>query len=125
MTSSGGPPRLEVAGTGAIVTLPDKDELLVGREDPLSEPPIFPDIDLTPFGGEEGGVSRRHARIFRQNGQYFLEDLHSTNYTRLDSTKLTPRQPLPLHDGARIDFGKVGGLLPSVILQAGETLRRR
>jgi uncharacterized OB-fold protein len=105
---SGGPPRLEVAGTGAVINLPDKDEILVGREDPLSEPPIFPDVDLTPYGGEEGGVSRRHARIFRQGGQYFLEDLHSTNYTKLDGQKLAPRSPQPLHNGSRIDFGKVG-----------------
>ncbi len=105
--TSGGPPRLEIAGTGAVINLPDKDELLVGREDPLSEPPIFPDVDLTPYGGEEGGVSRRHARIFRQNGQYFLEDLHSTNYTKLDGMKLAPRSPQPLQSGARIDFGKV------------------
>ncbi len=105
--TSGGPPRLEIAGTNAVITLPDKDELLVGREDPLSEPPIFPDVDLTPYGGEEGGVSRRHARIFRQNGQYFLEDLHSTNYTKLDGMKLAPRSPQPLQSGARVDFGKV------------------
>ena len=88
-------------------TLPDKDEILVGREDPLSEPPIFPDVDLTPYGGEEGGVSRRHARIFRQGGQYFLEDLHSTNYTKLDGMKLAPRSPQVLQSGARVDFGKV------------------
>jgi pSer/pThr/pTyr-binding forkhead associated (FHA) protein len=104
---SGGPPRLEVSGTGAVINLPDKDEILVGREDPLSEPPIFPDVDLTPYGGEEGGVSRRHARIFRQGGQYFLEDLHSTNYTKLDGMKLAPRTPQALQSGARIDFGKV------------------
>ena len=104
---SGGPPRLELSASGAIVTLPDKDDILIGREDPMSEPPIFPDIDLTPYGGEEGGVSRRHARIFRQNGQYFVEDLHATNYTKLDGAKLTPRTPLPLYNGARIDFGKV------------------
>ena len=105
--ASGGPPRLELSASGATVTLPDKDDILIGREDPMSEPPIFPDVDLTPYGGEEGGVSRRHARIFRQNGQYFLEDLHATNYTKLDGAKLTPRTPLPLHNGARIDFGKV------------------
>ena len=68
---------------------------------------VFPDVDLTPYGGEEGGVSRRHARIFRQNGQYFVEDLHSTNYTKLDGDRLQPRTPEPLHNGARLDFGKV------------------
>jgi len=104
---AGGPPRLELASGGSAVNLADKDEVLIGREDPLSEPPIFPDVDLTPFGGEEGGVSRRHARILRQGGDYLLEDLQSTNYTKLNGQRLAPRTPTLLVDGSRVDFGRV------------------
>ncbi len=35
--------------------LSGKDNILIGREDAVSN--IFPDVDLTPHGGEEGGVS--------------------------------------------------------------------
>ena len=102
-----GQPRLEVLGSGQVVPLPDKDEVLIGREDPLSEPPIFPDVDLTPFGGEEGGVSRRHARIVRRGSDYLLEDLQSTNYTKLNGQRIAARTPTALVDGSRVDFGRV------------------
>ncbi|MDQ2808322.1 MAG: zinc-ribbon domain-containing protein, partial [Chloroflexota bacterium] len=103
-----GQPRLELLQGGAVIPLPDKDDILVGREDPLSEPPIFPDVDMTPYGGEEGGVSRRHARIIRRDGDYLIEDLQSTNYSKLNGARLLPRTPSLLVDGSRIDFGKIG-----------------
>jgi hypothetical protein len=102
-----GQPRLELAGSGNVINLPNKDDILIGREDPLSDPPIFPDVDLTPYGGEEGGVSRRHARILRRDNDYLVEDLQSTNYTKLNGQRLAPRQPALLVDGSRVDFGKV------------------
>ncbi len=83
----------------------DKSEILVGREDPVSD--IFPDIDLTNFGGEEGGVSRRHARILRDGDTYLLEDLNSTNYTKLNGVKLIPKIPQAMRDGDHVSFGKV------------------
>src|SRR5260370_36844405 len=65
--------------------LSGKDTILIGREDGVSN--IFPDVDLTPHGGEEGGVSRMHARIFVESGQYLLEDENSTNFTFLNRQK--------------------------------------
>lgn len=84
---------------------PGKSEIVIGRKDPISE--IFPDLDLTDHGGEEGGVSRRHARIFLDRGQFHIEDLNSTNHTFLNREKLAPRQPYPLHDGDELRFGRV------------------
>ncbi len=98
--------RLIVQGTNAVLPFPPgKSEILIGREDPVSN--IFPDIDLTPHGGDEGGVSRRHARIFAQGNQIFIEDLNSTNYTYVNQQKLTPGQPHPLKDGDEVRLGKV------------------
>jgi len=98
--------RLIVQGTNAVLPFPPgKSEILLGREDPVSN--VFPDIDLTPHGGDEGGVSRRHARIFAQGNQLFIEDLNSTNYTYVNQQKLTPGQPHPLKDGDEIRLGKV------------------
>ncbi len=90
---------------GVEFPLGDKNEILVGREDPVSD--IFPDVDLTNFGGEEGGVSRRHARIIRDGDTYLLEDLNSTNYTKLNGVKLIPKIPQAMRDGDHVSFGKV------------------
>ena len=98
-------PRLVVVDSGAEIPLPAGDEILVGREDPVSG--IFPNIDLTPHGGEEGGVSRRHARIILEGTGYSVEDLNSTNYTFVNKQKLTPKVRQPLADGDQIRFGRV------------------
>lgn len=96
-------PRLE--GAGATIALPSRSELTVGREDPISG--IHPDIDLTTHGGEAGGVSRRHALLRNTNGQWSVVDLDSTNYTRVDGNRVAPNSDVPLHDGARLQFGRV------------------
>jgi pSer/pThr/pTyr-binding forkhead associated (FHA) protein len=83
----------------------DKSQIIIGREDPVSH--IFPEIDLTPFGGETGGVSRQHARITHENGQWKITDLNSTNFTHLDNTRLEPNVATPLHDGAKVRFGRI------------------
>lgn len=85
--------------------LSGKDNIVIGREDAVSN--IFPDVDLTPHGGEEGGVSRMHARIFVENGQYMLEDENSTNFTFLNRQRLTGKTPTLLHDNDEIKLGRV------------------
>jgi hypothetical protein len=97
--------RLVVIATGAEMPLPDQEEITVGREDPSSG--IFPDVDLTPYGGEDGGVSRRHAKLLRIDDEFFVEDLQSTNYTKLDGQRLPAHVRERLEDGARLDFGRV------------------
>ena len=98
-------PRLVVADTGAEIPLPSESEILVGREDPVSD--IFPDIDLTPHGGEEGGVSRKHLKIEVQDSQYTVQDLDSTNFTLLNQQRLTPFSPQPIQDGDELRLGRV------------------
>ena len=99
-------PRLVVEAGGAEIPLVlNKAELIIGREDPISG--IFPEVDLTPFGGEGGGVSRQHAKLLNNNGQWSLVDLNSTNYTRVDGTKLEPNTPTAINSGARIQLGRI------------------
>jgi len=99
-------PRLVLVDGGQELPLPEgKTEFIVGREDPISA--IFPEIDLTSFGGEAGGVSRQHARIVNQNGQWSVIDLDSTNYTRVDGVKIDPQVPVAIKDGSRLQFGRV------------------
>ncbi len=101
----GGPPRLVAQPTNAQIMLPPgKSEYIVGREDPVSN--IFPDVDMTLHGGDESGVGRRHARLFQQGGQWYLEDLNSTNGTWVNNQKLQPAAPMPLQNGAELRFGR-------------------
>lgn len=90
------------------VTLPipgGKQAIVIGREDPVSG--VFPDIDLDPHGGHEGGVGRKHAQLILKDGQLFIEDLESVNGTAVNRQRLAPHQPQPLKSGDEIRFGKV------------------
>lgn len=98
-------PKLVVDADNAAFDLSGKSEVLIGREDPVSN--IYPDIDLTPHGGEEGGVSRLHAKLFLQGTQYLVEDQNSTNFTFVNRQKLAPKTPTPIHDGDEIRLGRV------------------
>jgi hypothetical protein len=102
-------PRLVVSASGAEIPLPAADEVLIGREDPVSG--IYPEVDLTPHGGEDGGVSRRHARLIFESGSYFIEDLDSTNFTFVNRQKLAPKTRHPLNDGDEIRCGRVALVL--------------
>jgi len=98
--------RLIIQNSGASVEIPSGlTEASIGREDPVSG--IFPDIDLDPHGGHDGGVGRRHARLFLQGPQLMIEDLDSVNGTLVNKQKLSPNQPQPVPDGAELRFGKI------------------
>ena len=89
----------------------------VGKEFPLSEEEshigrwdadggIFPDVDLD-SDDPEAKVSRRHARITRRGGQYYIEDLGSTNGTFVNrGRRLLPGDRQPLRDGDEVIVGK-------------------
>ena len=49
-------------------------------------------------------ASGRHARLFAQDGQWYVEDLGSTNGTYLDRAKVTAPVPAPM--GVPIRVGK-------------------
>ncbi len=99
------PGKVVVESDNTTFDLAGKAESLIGREDAVSN--IFPDIDLTPHNGEEGGVGRRHAIIRYSSGQYLLEDLNSINFTFLNKQKIAPKTPTPLKDGDEIRFGRI------------------
>ena len=80
------------------------DEAYIGRWD--ADSGIFPDVDLD-VDDPEAKVSRRHARITRRGGQYFIEDLGSTNGTFINrGRRLLPGDRQPLGDGDEIIIGK-------------------
>ncbi|MCS7066585.1 MAG: FHA domain-containing protein, partial [Fimbriimonadales bacterium] len=53
----------------------------------------------------DGTVSRRHARIVIEGNTAYLEDLGSTNGTRLNGQPVSPGQRVPLPPQAELQFG--------------------
>ena len=72
------------------------------------------------FHVDDDGISRHHARITVDAGVVTIEDLHSTNGTRVNDQIL--EQPCPLLDGDKISIGTItivkftchGALQPAV-----------
>lgn len=79
-------------------------EIILGRSVPDQEPPT---IDLNKFGGGVRGVSRRHAQIQRTAVGYIVRDLHSTNGTLLNGSRLVPDSYYALHNGDKVQLGKL------------------
>jgi pSer/pThr/pTyr-binding forkhead associated (FHA) protein/tetratricopeptide (TPR) repeat protein len=68
-----------------------RDEITIGRQEGNT-------IRLT-----ERNVSRRHARLFRQNGSILVEDLGSYNGVRVNGERVVGHAPI--HDGDLIEIG--------------------
>jgi eukaryotic-like serine/threonine-protein kinase len=82
----------------------DKENNLIGRADPHAQ--IYPEVDLTAHDPQTK-VSRRHARVYRQGNQYFIEDLSSANGTFVNGTvHLQPKIPHALHNGDVVKLGE-------------------
>ncbi len=64
-------------------------------------------------------VSRQHARISVQGGQYYIEDLGSLNGTWVNGERIAPNHPIPLISGCEIRLGPQARLLFS---EAGATI---
>ena len=80
------------------------DESTIGRWD--ADNGVFPDVDLDAFDSD-AKVSRRHARIRRAGGGYFIEDLGSTNGTYVNrGRRLLPGNTEILNDGDEVIVGK-------------------
>jgi pSer/pThr/pTyr-binding forkhead associated (FHA) protein len=94
-----------MSSDGSKLEIPTKDEVVIGREDPISD--VFPDVDLTSLGGMEQGVSRKHAIIHRSGSDYTVEDMGSTNGTYINKKKIQPRAPQMIKAGDELRFGKL------------------
>ncbi len=95
---------IQRGGTVGKEFLLTETESNIGRWD--ADGGIFPDVDLDQ-DDPEAKVSRRHARIVCQDGQYVLEDLGSTNGTFVNrGRRLLPGNRHPLNDGDEIIVGK-------------------
>lgn len=92
----------------------DGSNIIVGRFDPDSGPV---DIDLEGFSGDET-ISRHHAEIYCEQGQWKVQDLGSTNgvfIKRSGQRRFEARVVIPeiLTSGDEVAFGKIRFLFHS------------
>ncbi len=55
----------------------------------------------------QGGVSRVHALLLREDSEYMVEDLNSTNGTWVNGKALIPREPYVLKEGDKVRFAEM------------------
>ncbi len=65
------------------------------------------EIDLTPYGAQDRGVSRIHAQLQIIEGIVHIADLGSTNGTFVNATRLDPQIPTALRKGDEILIGRL------------------
>lgn len=88
--------QLEAPGTEAYV---------IGRSDSTSS--YQPDIDVYQHGGQQKGVSRRHAVLMRYRGVIHLMDLESVNGTFINGHRLSPNTPYPFSTGDQVSLANL------------------
>lgn len=75
----------------------------VGRSDATGT--IVPEVDLTPYGAEDSGVSRQHLQLFAENDHPMVMDLRSGNGTQLNGMRLEPNKSYRLRDDDQLKLG--------------------
>jgi len=96
---------LQIGPNAAPVMIQIKKEIILGRVTDFSEGVTY--INLTPYGADESGVSRRHARLMRDNNAIYLMDLNSTNGTRLNGEPLAASTERRIQDGDEVMLGRL------------------
>jgi hypothetical protein len=81
-----------------------RSPMLLGRASEAED--YQPDFDMT-FYDDGDYVSRRHARISKGRGGYFITDLGSSNGTMVNGQYVMPRRAHPLRNGDRVKVGLV------------------
>jgi hypothetical protein len=68
---------------------------------------VAPDIDLTPLGASDHGLSRKHATLKLDGDTLFIKDLQSTNFTYVEGKRLRGDEQLALKSGDRVQMGNL------------------
>ncbi|MBI2275944.1 MAG: FHA domain-containing protein [Dechloromonas sp.] len=105
---------LELVGAGKVkpTVFPLHDEAVIGR-DPQDSLASDRYICIP-----EPTISRRHARIRRNDDQYFVEDLHSFNGTFVSGKRLSPGAWHTLCDGDEVTVSSAQMVFHSLVIPA-------
>jgi CRP-like cAMP-binding protein len=99
------PEKLVHLPSGIEFPLSTSSETLVGRRDPVTG--INPDVDLTPADTQRS-TSRRHAKIYRRNGKFFVcEEIGTMNGTFVNAERVETGVPREIEPGDEVQFGLV------------------
>lgn len=109
--------RLRIGPARQSIEMPLDKIIHVGRMDPAQT--VLPEIDLSDYDVVDHGVSRRHARIMKQETRVVIEDLGSVNGTFLNGERLAAYLPKALNSGDLLQLGKL--LIEIEILQVEQT----
>ena len=94
---------LKVEGTKQVISVQVADRLVIGRAGDNSQP----DIDLTEYDTGRLGISRSHAAFTYDGHALFIEDLKSTNGTRINGFRIEVGKPYRLHNGDELEVGRL------------------
>ncbi len=94
---------LKVPDSAQMLSVQLADRLIVGRGGGDHNP----DIDLTDFEAARQGLSRWHAVFTYDEAQLFVEDLNSTNGTRINGYRLDSGRAYHLRNGDELELGRL------------------
>lgn len=95
---------LSFRDTGETLLITVDGEVVLGRahdDQALNQP----DVDLSPFGAVEKGVSRVHVKFVRLHDTLTVVDLNSSNNTFLNGQRLIPFEARILRDADELRLG--------------------
>lgn len=101
--------RFELRFSQSRIVIKVKKELVIGRLVEGTPDPV--DVDLTPEDAYKHGVSRRHAVIRLHDGALYIQDLKSTNGTRINGSILQPDREYRLRDGDELEFARIRAVI--------------
>lgn len=97
--------RLYLQRTGAVLDLPLKRYMVIGRKHSDTDQQV--DVDLSPFEAQTHGVSRYHAIIQISDDRIVIKDFNSSNGTLLNGYELRPMFAYRLRHGDELSFGRL------------------
>ena len=91
------------AAASSTLSVPLKERLVVGRGG--AGEGETPDLDFSAFNAAAQGMSRYHAVFTYREDALYIEDLNSTNGTRINGKTIQPEQSIRLRNGDELEFG--------------------
>lgn len=96
---------LQIGNDETPILVQIRNEVILGRLSQVDDTSTY--LNLVPYGAEDAGVSRRHARLLRDEDMLYLMDLNSTNGTRLNGEVLPASVEQRLRDGDELMLGRL------------------
>lgn len=99
------------------IKLRDGEEIILGRAHATNAGRAL--VDLSKYNGTAYGVSRVHALLRHKDGQWWVEDLGSSNGTWLNGERLAPFTAYPLSNNSQLVLAnmEIGIALPETSIQ--------